>query len=282
MVHQVWLPYHWGSSGLVDRRLGERPVRRRRSTRTCSSRRARSPPATSGPGRRPRGPRAAGATSRDYRRAPGSRSRRAPARHRPGRRTRARRGGADAGTAAGARRTDVETPEARSAVTDATACTARWPTRPATPATPSTRRASGSSPTPRSASAARPARWPARSGTPCPTTGFDLLGMSFDNTGALGANSWRHVAFIEQPRTTGRQDPGLAGLPTGAPARAVGGGRRAAAARRGARGGELGTSPLPAAQEAAVRVSPVEDLGMPAFSSRATGTAPRAARSSAG
>ncbi|MCV7420031.1 4Fe-4S dicluster domain-containing protein [Mycobacterium yunnanensis] len=29
--------------------------------------------------------------------------------------------------------------------------------------------------------------------------GFDLLGMSFDNTGNLGANSWRHVAFIEQP-----------------------------------------------------------------------------------
>ena len=48
-----------------------------------------------------------------------------------------------------------------------------------------------------------------------PEDGLDLLGMSFDNTGSLGANSWRHVAFIEQPRTTGRQDPGLAGLPTG-------------------------------------------------------------------
>ncbi|MCV7288820.1 4Fe-4S dicluster domain-containing protein [Mycolicibacterium wolinskyi] len=32
-----------------------------------------------------------------------------------------------------------------------------------------------------------------------PEDGFDLLGMSFDNTGNLGANSWRHVAFIEQP-----------------------------------------------------------------------------------
>jgi formate dehydrogenase iron-sulfur subunit len=32
-----------------------------------------------------------------------------------------------------------------------------------------------------------------------PDDGFNLLGMSFDNTGALGANSWRHVAFIEQP-----------------------------------------------------------------------------------
>ena len=33
-----------------------------------------------------------------------------------------------------------------------------------------------------------------------PDDGFDLLGMSYDNTGSLGANSWRHVAFIEQPR----------------------------------------------------------------------------------
>jgi len=32
-----------------------------------------------------------------------------------------------------------------------------------------------------------------------PDDGFDLLGMSFDNTGELGANSWRHVAFVEQP-----------------------------------------------------------------------------------
>ncbi len=28
----------------------------------------------------------------------------------------------------------------------------------------------------------------------------DLSGMSYDNTGQLGANSWRHVAFIEQSR----------------------------------------------------------------------------------
>src|ERR1043165_4954478 len=32
-----------------------------------------------------------------------------------------------------------------------------------------------------------------------PDDGFDLLGTSFDNTGSLSANSWRHVAFIEQP-----------------------------------------------------------------------------------
>ncbi|MGE2724445.1 4Fe-4S dicluster domain-containing protein [Mycolicibacterium pulveris] len=32
-----------------------------------------------------------------------------------------------------------------------------------------------------------------------PDDGYNLLGTSFDNTGELGANSWRHVAFIEQP-----------------------------------------------------------------------------------
>ena len=32
-----------------------------------------------------------------------------------------------------------------------------------------------------------------------PDDGFNLLGTSFDNTGMLSANTWRHVAFIEQP-----------------------------------------------------------------------------------
>ena len=32
-----------------------------------------------------------------------------------------------------------------------------------------------------------------------PDDGFDLLGLSYDNTGSLGASTWRHVAFIEQP-----------------------------------------------------------------------------------
>ncbi|MDP9408699.1 MAG: 4Fe-4S dicluster domain-containing protein [Actinomycetota bacterium] len=50
-----------------------------------------------------------------------------------------------------------------------------------------------------------------------PEDGINLLGMSFDNTGSLGANSWRHVAFIEQPKQVGHQDPGLDGLPVGAP-----------------------------------------------------------------
>ncbi|MDN0201097.1 4Fe-4S dicluster domain-containing protein [Streptomyces sp. S.PNR 29] len=33
---------------------------------------------------------------------------------------------------------------------------------------------------------------------PAETGELDLLGQSFDNTGALGADNWRHVAFIEQ------------------------------------------------------------------------------------
>ena len=32
-----------------------------------------------------------------------------------------------------------------------------------------------------------------------PDDGFDLLGMSYDNTGELGDSTWRHVSFIEQP-----------------------------------------------------------------------------------
>src|ERR1700758_5853105 len=31
-----------------------------------------------------------------------------------------------------------------------------------------------------------------------PEDGLNLTGMSYDNTGALGASTWRHVAFIEQ------------------------------------------------------------------------------------
>ncbi|MEP6463070.1 MAG: ferredoxin, partial [Frankiaceae bacterium] len=31
-----------------------------------------------------------------------------------------------------------------------------------------------------------------------PEDGINLLGSSYDNTGALGASTWRHVAFIEQ------------------------------------------------------------------------------------
>ena len=39
-----------------------------------------------------------------------------------------------------------------------------------------------------------------------PEDGLNFLGRSYDNTGSLGADSWRHVAFIEQrtgPRSSG-------------------------------------------------------------------------------
>ncbi len=39
-----------------------------------------------------------------------------------------------------------------------------------------------------------------------PEDGLAFLGMSYDNTGALGASTWRHVAFIEQGR------PGAGGV----------------------------------------------------------------------
>ena len=45
-----------------------------------------------------------------------------------------------------------------------------------------------------------------------PDDGFDLLGMSYDNTGALGASTWRHVAFIEQPAPAARE-PEFLGMP---------------------------------------------------------------------
>jgi formate dehydrogenase iron-sulfur subunit len=48
-----------------------------------------------------------------------------------------------------------------------------------------------------------------------PDDGFNLLGSSYDNTGALGASTWRHVAFIEQSKPLGVQDAGLAGAPVG-------------------------------------------------------------------
>ena len=48
-----------------------------------------------------------------------------------------------------------------------------------------------------------------------PEDGLNLLGSSYDNTGALGASTWRHVAFIEQPRRLSAQEPGFEHLPTG-------------------------------------------------------------------
>jgi formate dehydrogenase iron-sulfur subunit len=46
-----------------------------------------------------------------------------------------------------------------------------------------------------------------------PEDGLAMLGSSYDNTGALGASTWRHVAFIEQSKPLGRQQSGV-GRPT--------------------------------------------------------------------
>ena len=40
-----------------------------------------------------------------------------------------------------------------------------------------------------------------------PDDGFDLLGMSYDNTGELGASTWRHVKFVERTGGRSSDDP---------------------------------------------------------------------------
>ena len=42
-----------------------------------------------------------------------------------------------------------------------------------------------------------------------PEDGLNLTGMSYDNTGGLSADSWRHVAFIEQSKPVGHQQAGV-------------------------------------------------------------------------
>jgi formate dehydrogenase iron-sulfur subunit len=85
-----------------------------------------------------------------------------------------------------------------------------------------------------------------------PDDGFELLGMSFDNTGNLGANSWRHVAFIEQERPLGRQQVPFAGTPTGPSASEAAASSAAAAIRATpSAGADLGSAAV--------------DLPMPTF-----------------
>ena len=85
-----------------------------------------------------------------------------------------------------------------------------------------------------------------------PEDGLNLLGMSFDNTGMLGANTWRHVAFVEQDRPLGAHDAGLTGLPTGPAVSETTAEVVATALEHTERGGgDLGTAPV--------------DLGFPSF-----------------
>ena len=80
---------------------------------------------------------------------------------------------------------------------------------------------------------------------------LDLLGSSYDNTGSLGASTWRHVAFIEQSgdrieeaRESGRKLVDL-GMPAiGAPVTSSGNGTDPAfAAAQATAARELGTLP---------------------------------------
>jgi formate dehydrogenase iron-sulfur subunit len=53
-----------------------------------------------------------------------------------------------------------------------------------------------------------------------PEDGLEMLGSSYDNTGSLGASTWRHVAFIEQPTGATRSAVDL-GMPSVGPPDAV-------------------------------------------------------------
>ncbi|MEU8017976.1 4Fe-4S dicluster domain-containing protein [Micromonospora parva] len=93
-----------------------------------------------------------------------------------------------------------------------------------------------------------------------PESGLDLLGMSYDNTGALTANSWRHVAFVEQPRRAGGVTPAFEEQPDGPSVSPL---TAAVGARTGT---DTGTDPglPPGSPGAAARMSGgPEFLGMP-------------------
>jgi formate dehydrogenase iron-sulfur subunit len=55
-----------------------------------------------------------------------------------------------------------------------------------------------------------------------PEDGLKFTAMSYDNTGGLGADTWRHVAFIEQRRPVTTTDLGMPGM--GAPGSSDGAG----------------------------------------------------------
>jgi formate dehydrogenase iron-sulfur subunit len=84
-----------------------------------------------------------------------------------------------------------------------------------------------------------------------PEDGLNLLGSSYDNTGALGASTWRHVAFIEQPRRLAEQEPGFEDKPTAGSSAAN---RVADQAMAGDRS-KLGTD------SSAVQLAPPSDFG---------------------
>ena len=95
-----------------------------------------------------------------------------------------------------------------------------------------------------------------------PEDGLLMLGSSYDNSGSLGASTWRHVKFIEQPKPLGAQEAGLEGTAAG-PAMTDVLNRTADSALLGDRS-LLGTSLAPL-EVAPPKAAPV-DLGMPGAS----------------
>ena len=93
-----------------------------------------------------------------------------------------------------------------------------------------------------------------------PDDGFTLLGSSYDNSGSLGASTWRHVKFIEQPKPLGAQEAGLEGTAAG-PAMTDVLNRTADSALLGDRS-LLGTTTAPFEAQPVPVTAPV-DLGMP-------------------
>jgi len=87
-----------------------------------------------------------------------------------------------------------------------------------------------------------------------PEDGLTFLGSSYDNTGELGASTWRHVKFIEQHKQLGAQEPGIAGTPVGPSATDV--------LNRTADSALTGDRSMLGTDMAAVSLAPV-DLGMP-------------------
>jgi formate dehydrogenase iron-sulfur subunit len=90
-----------------------------------------------------------------------------------------------------------------------------------------------------------------------PEDGLAFTGMSMDNTVGLGADTWRHVAFIEQRKPLGAQDPG-----TGRPPRTESG----VAASRPDRSQDPGVGHGPGVdviEAAGSRLAPEETGGRP-------------------
>ncbi|MFI0809284.1 4Fe-4S dicluster domain-containing protein [Streptomyces echinatus] len=86
-----------------------------------------------------------------------------------------------------------------------------------------------------------------------PEDGLELTGMSYDNTRGLGADTWRHVAFVEQRKPLGGQEPGVAHDDVDV---------FAAASRLGTDASSPGPVPAPApAQAPDPRISPVSPDG---------------------